>query len=111
MSSKGENKTVKNKKVNTNAKKDENENMLLEYMKNVDDKVFKEYSNSKNFNSFMKEFDLAINEEDKEKVVKRLKDTNSFVNHEIFIRDEDSEYKLIGIVNAIDYFLNENSKK
>ena len=111
MSSKGENKNVKNKKVNTNAKKDENENMLLEYMENVDDKVFKEYSNSKNFNSFMKEFDLAINEEDKEKVVKGLKDTNSFVNHEIFIRDEDSKYKLIGIVNAIDYFLDEYSKK
>ena len=63
MSSKGENKNVKNRKVNTNAKKDENENMLLEYMKNVDDKVFKEYSNSKNFNSFVNEFDLAINEE------------------------------------------------
>ena len=63
MSSKGENKNVKNRKVNTNAKKDENENMLLEYMENVDDKVFKEYSNSKNFNSFVNEFDLAINEE------------------------------------------------
>ena len=93
--------------------KDENENMLLEYMEDVDDKLFKKYSNGKNFNSFINEFDRATNEEDKEKVVKELKDINNFVNHEIFIRNEDSEYtsKLIGIVSAIDYFLDEYSKK
>ena len=112
MSSKDENKNAKNKKNSTNTKKDENENMLLEYMEDVDDKLFKEYSNGKNFNSFINEFDHATNEEDKEKVVKELKDINNFVNHEIFIRNEDSEYrsKLIGIVNAIDYFLDEYSK-
>ena len=92
--------------------KDENENMLLEYMEDVDDKLLKEYSKGKNFNSFINEFDRATNQEDKEKVVKELKDINNFVNHEIFIRNEDSEYrsKLIGIVNGIDYFLDEYSK-
>ena len=30
--------------------------MLLEYMRDVDDKVFKEYSNGNNFNSFINEF-------------------------------------------------------
>ena len=34
-------------------------NMLLEYMENVDDKMFKKYSNRKNFNSFINEFDHA----------------------------------------------------
>ena len=87
--------------------------MLLEYMEDVDDKLFKKYSNGKNFNSFINEFDRATNEEDKEKVVKELKDINNFVNHEIFIMNEGSEYKskLIAIVNAIDYFLDEYSKK
>ena len=55
--------------------------MLLEYMENVDDKLFKEYSKGKNFNRFINEFDHATNEEDKEKVVKELKDMNSLVNH------------------------------
>ena len=41
--------------------------------------------------SFLNEFDRATNEEDKEKVVKELKDVNSFFNHEIFIMNEDSE--------------------
>ena len=68
--------------------------------------MFKEYSNGKNFNSFINEFDRATNEKDKEKVVKELKDINDFANHEIFIMDEDSECrsKLIDIGNAIDYF-------
>ena len=39
--------------------------MLLEYMEVVDDKVFKEYSNHKNFNSFINEFYCATNEKDK----------------------------------------------
>ena len=30
-------------------KKGENENMLLEYMEDVDDKLFKKYSNGKKF--------------------------------------------------------------
>ena len=83
-------KMQKNEKTNTNTKKDENENMLLEYMEDVDDKLFKEYSNGKNF-KFLNEFDRATNEEDKEKVIKELKDVNSFFNHEIFIMNEDSE--------------------
>ena len=87
--------------------------MLLEYIEDIDDKLFKEYSNSKNFNSFLNEFDCATNKEDKENVVKKLKDKNSFVNHYIFIMNEDSEYssKLIDIVNTIGYFLDEYSEK
>ena len=69
MSSKDENKNAKNKKNSTNTKKHENENMLLEYMEEVDDKLFKIYSNGKNFSSFINEFDCATNEEDKEKVI------------------------------------------
>ena len=104
MSSKDENKNAKNKKTSTNTKKDENKIMLLEYMEDVDDKLFKKYSISKNFNSLINEFDHATNEEDKEKVVKELKDINDSANHEIFIMDEDSEgrSKLINIVDAID---------
>ena len=49
MLSKDENKNAKNKKISTNTKKDENENMLLEYIEDVDDKLFKKYSNSKKF--------------------------------------------------------------
>ena len=113
MSSKNENKNAKNKKSSTNTKKDENEIMLLEYMEDVDDKLFKNYSSGKNFNSFITEFDRATNEEDKEKVVKELKDTNYIVNHGVDIMDEDSEHrsKWIGTVIAIDYFLDEYSKK
>ena len=96
-------------------KTDENENMLLDYMEDADDKLFKEYRNSKNFNSFINNFDRAANEKDKEKVVNKLENINYFANHDIE-RDEgdkNSEYisKLIGIVDAIDYFLNEYSKK
>ena len=106
-------KNAKNKKTSTNTKKDENENMLLEYMEDVDDKLFKEYSNGKNFNSFINKFDRATNEEDKEKVVKELKNINGIVNRYIYIMNEDieSRSKLIDIVNAIDYFLDEYSKK
>ena len=48
------NANAKNKKNSTNTekatnKKDENENMLLEYMGDVDNKLFKEYSKGKNF--------------------------------------------------------------
>ena len=103
------------KKPSTNTKKDENENMLLEYIEDIDDKVFKEYSNRKNFNSFINEFDCATNEENNEKVVKELKEINIFVKHyiEMYEMDENSEYrsKLFDIVNAIEYFLYEYSKK
>ena len=42
MSSQDKDKNAKNKKTSTNTKKDEKENMLLEYMEDVDDKLFKE---------------------------------------------------------------------
>ena len=48
VSSKDENKNVKNKKTSTNTKKDENKIMFLEYMEDVDDKLFKKYSIGKN---------------------------------------------------------------
>ena len=118
MSSKDENKMQKIKKLvpipkKQQIKKDKNENLLLEYMGDVDDKLFKKYNNGKNFNSFINEFLCATNEEDKEKVVKELKDANDIINRDIFIMDEDSEYrsKLIDIANSIDYFLYEYSKK
>ena len=53
-------------------KKDESKNILLEYIGYIDDKLFKTYSNGKNFNSYINEFDRATNEGDKEKVVKEL---------------------------------------
>ena len=34
-------------------------------MRDVHDKLFKKYSNGKNFNSFIDEFDRATNEENK----------------------------------------------
>ena len=77
------NKNAKNNKTSTNTKKDENKNILLEYIEDVDDKLFKDYSNGKNFNSFINEFHSATNEEDKEKVVKELKDTDNIVYHYI----------------------------
>ena len=40
---------AKNKKTSTNTNKDENKNILAEYMGKVDDKLFKIYSNGKNF--------------------------------------------------------------
>ena len=59
------NANAKKKKKNTiNTKKDENKNI----MGDVDDKLFKKYSDGKNFNSFMNKSDRATNEEDKEKV-------------------------------------------
>ena len=84
--------------------------MLLKYMEDVDDKLFKEYSNGK---TFINKFDHATNEEDKEKVVKKLKGMNSLVNHYAQMEDDYCEYKckLFDIVNAIDYFLYEYAKK
>ena len=70
----------KDKKENENendetlmSSKDGNKNILLECMGDVDDNLFKKYSDSKNFNSFINKFDRATNEEDKEKVVEKNK--------------------------------------
>ena len=106
------NANARNKITSTNTKKDEKKNISLKYVGDVDDKLFKEYSNSKNVNSFINEFDHPTNKEDKEKVVKELKDRKNLVNHYIEM-DENGEYryKLIDIANAIDYFLYECSKK
>ena len=99
----------KNKQIK---KKDENKNLLLEYMRDFDDKLFKKYSNGKNFNSFINEFDRATNKEDKEKVAKKLKDINNLVEHYIEM-DQNSEYrsKLFDIPDAFDYFPDEYFKK
>ena len=72
-----------NTKEATNKKKDENKNILLKYIGDVDNKLFKKYSNDKNFNSFINEFDCATNEENNEKVGKELKEINIFVKHYI----------------------------
>ena len=72
-------------------KKDENKNILLEYMKESDDKLFKKYSDGKGFNSFINEFDRATNEDDKEKVVDKLKGMGGFVNHDIE-KNRNNEY-------------------
>ena len=100
-------------KENEDENEDENKDMWLQYMRDVHDKLFKKYSSGKNFNSFIDEFDRATNEENKEKVVKELKDINSFVQHYAQMEDDYNEYKckLFDIVNAIDYFLDEYSKK
>ena len=78
-------------KMKMKINKYENKNILLEYIEDVDDKLFKEYSKGKNFNSFINEFDCATNEEDKEKVVKELKDINSFVEHYAQMEDDYTE--------------------
>ena len=72
-------------------KKDRNKYILLEYMGDIDDKLFKKYSNGKIFNSFINQFDHATNEEVKEEAVKELKDINDIVKHDIET-DEDSEH-------------------
>ena len=91
------NANAKNKKTSTSTKKarnkkeDENKNNLLEYMGDVDDKLFKEYSNDKDFNSFIDKFDHAANNEDKKTVVQKLKDINNIVNHYAQMEDDYSE--------------------
>ena len=117
--SKNENENVKNKinstniKKTTDKKKGEDKDILLEYIEDIDDKVFKEYSNGKNFNSFINEFHSATNKEGKEKIVKELKEIDDVVHHYAEMEDDYSEYKnkLFDIINAIDYFLYEYSKK
>ena len=93
-STKEENENAKNKKTIINTKKDENENedenknMLLEYIEDVDDKLFKKYSQGKDFNSFINEFDHATNKEDKEKIVKELKEIDDIVHHYAEMEDD-----------------------
>ena len=87
--------------------------MLLEYIENVDDKLFKKYSQGKDFNSFINEFDHATNKEDKEKVVKELKNMSSLVNHYAQWEDDYSEYKYklfeVTVDSAIALWLNEKN--
>ena len=111
-------KTQKIKKRVPMPKKDENENQdedkitLLEYVEDIDDKLFKTYSHGEDFNIFTNKSDHATNKKDKEKIVKKLKEIDDIVYHYINM-DENSEYtfKLIDIANAIDYLLYEYSKK
>ena len=86
--------------------------MLLEYIEHVDDKLFKKYSCGKDFNSFISEFYSTTNKEDKEKIVKELKEIDDIVHHNAKMKDDFSEYKykLFKIANAIEYFLYEYSK-
>ena len=90
-SRKEENEKVESRKEE-NEDEDENKNMLPEYIEDVDDKLFKKYSQGKDFNSFINEFDHATNKEDKEKVVKELKNMSSLVNHYAQWEDDYSEY-------------------
>ena len=107
-SRKEENEEVESRKEE-NEDEDDNKNMLVECIEEVQEK----YSQGKDFNSFINEFDHARNKEDKEKVVKKLKDISSLVNHYAQWEDDFSEYiyKLFNIINAIDYFLDEHSQK
>ena len=89
-----ENENVKNKinstniKKTTDKKKGEDKDILLEYIEDIDDKVFKEYSNGKNFNSFINEFHSATNKEGKEKIVKELKEIDDIVHHFAEMEDD-----------------------
>ena len=79
---------------------------MLEYIEDVDDKLFKKYSHGKDFNSFTNEFHSASNKEDKEKIVKELKEIDDILHHYAEIEDDFSEckYKLFNIINAFEYF-------
>ena len=80
---------------------------MLKYIEDVDDKLFKEYSNGKSFNIFINEFHSATNKKDKEKVVKELQDIDNIVYYYIEM-NENSEHtsKLIDIANAIIFCMN-----
>ena len=105
--------SIPKKKKNENENEDKDKNMLLEYIKDVDKKLFKKYSHSKDFNSFINEFDHATNKEDKEKIVKKLKEVDDIVHHYAEMENNSNEYKqkLFNIIDAIDYFLYQYSKK
>ena len=109
-SRKEENEEVERRK-GENEDEDENKNMLLD--EDVDDKLFKKYSQGKDFNSFINEFNHAINKEDKEKIAKELKEINSLANHYAQWEEDYSEYKnkLLAIINAVGYFVDKYSKQ
>ena len=44
-----------------NENENEDKNTLLEYIEDVDDKLFKKYSHGKDFNSFINEFHSTTN--------------------------------------------------
>ena len=113
MSSKDENENAKNIKPVPIPKKMRMKSCCQNIQKMLMINCLKKYSKGKNFNSFINEFDHATNEEDKAKVIKELKKINSLVNHYAQMEDDYSEYKckLFDIINAIDYFLYEYSKK
>ena len=74
-------------------------------MGETDDKLFRKYSEGKNFSSFINDFDRATNEKDKEKIVKELKNINNLVEHYIEMNENSKyEFKLLDINNAIDFF-------
>ena len=102
-------KEKENEKENEDKNEDENKNMLLGYMEDVDDKLFKKCSDGKDFNSFTNSFGGATNEKDKEKVVKELKDINSFVEHYAQMEDDYTEYKN-KLFDIRDCFVYEYSK-
>ena len=81
-------KVIINTKKDQNENEDEDKNKLLEYIKDVDNKLFKKYSHSKDFNSFINEFEHATNKKDKEKIVNELKEID-IVYHYIEM-DENS---------------------
>ena len=89
---KNENEKVESRKVESrkeeNEDEDENKNVLLKYIEDVDDKLFKKYSQGKDFNSFINEFDHATNKEDKEKIVKELKEIDDIVHHYAEMEDD-----------------------
>ena len=86
---------------------------MLQYIEKVGDKLFREYSEGRDFNSFINESDRAANEQDKEKVAKELKDINSCIEHYPQMEDDfiECKCKLFDIINAVDYFIDEYSKK
>ena len=59
-----------NTKNDENENEDENKNTLLEYIEDVDDKLFKKYSHSKDFTSFINGFHSTTNKKDKKKYLK-----------------------------------------
>ena len=88
---------MQKKKKTTNTKKQKNKKKMR--IKTICQNIWatsmtnclKKYSNGKNVNSFINEIDRVTYEEDKEKVVKELKDINNIVEHDIEM-DEDSKY-------------------
>ena len=74
--------------------------------------MFKKYIDSKNFSSYINEFDGEANKEDKETIVKELEKIHNRVDHDIET-DEDSERinELIDTGNAVTPFLYDYSKK